>query len=396
MLYDHEIDLRSTEERIKRSSISEENKRLIFEFESYCFAQGLKIARVLKHLTELKVWTEMLGKDFKAATKSDVMKLVEYIERSDRAARTKEDYKVLIRKFFRWLEKGDVVDWMQISAKKDSRKLPEDMLSEEEIEKMINACAHPRDKALVACLYESGARISELGDMKIKHAGFDPNGAVLMLDGKTGMRRVRIISSAPYLAAWLDNHPFKDDREKSVWVGIGTVSRNEPMKYDAIRFQLKDIGKRAGIKKRIYPHLFRHSRSTHLAKYLTEAQMKQYLGWVQGSSMAAIYVHLSGRDVDNALLKMHGMAPEETREVKMSPKKCVRCSTMNAPTSKFCCRCHAALDLSAAIDFDKERNAVMVELFDLMSKDPSIMDLLKRQMAKNAGIDSSALSISHQ
>jgi len=40
------------------------------------------------------------------------------------------------------------------------------MLSEEEIERMINACEHPRDKAMVACLYESGTRISELGALR--------------------------------------------------------------------------------------------------------------------------------------------------------------------------------------------------------------------------------------
>ncbi|VVB87296.1 Tyrosine recombinase XerD [uncultured archaeon] len=201
-----------------------------------------------------------------------------------------------------------------------------------------------------------------------------------MVDGKTGMRRVRIIFSSPYLATWLDNHPFRDNPEAFVWVGIGTVGRNEPMQYGAIRMHLKRIAEKAGIKKRIHPHLFRHSRSTHLAKHLTEAQMKQYLGWVQGSSMAAIYVHLSGRDVDSALLKMHGMVIEDMKEVKMSPKKCVRCSTMNASTTKFCCKCGAALDLLAAIDVDKERASLSMELMDLVSQHPEIMNSLKGHM----------------
>ena len=71
------------------------------------------------------------------------------------------------------------------------------MLSEEEIKKMIEACENPRDRALVASLYESGTRISELGNIKVKHVKFDHYGAVLMVDGKTGMRRVRIIFSSP-------------------------------------------------------------------------------------------------------------------------------------------------------------------------------------------------------
>jgi integrase/ribosomal protein L40E len=377
MLYNHEMNLRTTEERIRNSKICEANKQLIFEYESYCFAEGLKIARVLKHLYELKMLAELFGKEFNKASKQDVMKVVGDIERNDRSESTKRDYKILIRKFFRWMEKDEVISWMKIPTRNDTRKLPEDMLSEEEIEKMINACEHPRDRALVASLYESGARISELGNLKVKHVKFDQYGAVLMVDGKTGMRRVRIIFSSPYLAIWLENHPFRSNPEAFVWVGIGTVGRNEPMVYGAIRMHLKRIAEKAGIKKRIHPHLFRHSRSTHLAKHLTEAQMKQYLGWVQGSDMAAIYVHLSGRDVDNALLRMHGIITEETKDVQMSPKQCTRCSTMNSPTTKFCSKCGLALDIKTALEIEEKSSNVTMDFMQAAKRDPKIVDLMK-------------------
>ena len=42
--------------------------------------------------------------------------------------------------------------------------------------------------------------------------------------------------------------------------------------------------------------------------------MKQYFGWVQGSKIASVYVHLSGRDVDKALLRLNGIEVEEYRE----------------------------------------------------------------------------------
>jgi integrase len=379
MLYNHEKSLKATEERIRDSNISISNKQLIFEFESCCFAEGLSIARILKHLTELKLLADMAGNDFKNIDRQSMMNLVGHIERMKRAERTKQDYKKLIRKFFKWMNKGDLVEWIKIS-RKDSRKLPEDMLSEEEIEKMINACEHPRDKAMIACLYESGTRISELGDIKIKHVKFDQYGAVLIVDGKTGMRRVRIIFSSPYLATWLENHPFRDNPEAFVWVGIGTVGRNVPLQYGAIRMHLKRIAEKAGIKKRIHPHLFRHSRSTHLAKHLTEAQMKQYLGWVQGSSMAAIYVHLSGRDVDDALLKMHGIVTDEKKDIQMSPKKCTRCNVMNSPTTKFCSKCGLALDIKAALEIEEKSSETTMDLMQAARNDPKIMDFMKMFM----------------
>jgi hypothetical protein len=81
----------------------------------------------------------------------------------------------------------------------------------------------------------------------------------------------------------------------------------ESMRYDAIRMRLKKISKKAGINKKIHPHLFRHSRCTYMANYLTEAQMNAYFVWVQGSGMPSVYVHLSGRDVDDAVLKANGV-----------------------------------------------------------------------------------------
>ncbi len=76
--------------------------------------------------------------------------------------------------------------------------------------------------------------------------------------------------------------------------------------------QLIKISRKAGINKKIHPHLFRHSRATYMANYLTEAQMNQYFGWVQGSGMPAVYVHLSGRDVDDAILKANGFTKPES------------------------------------------------------------------------------------
>jgi len=77
---------------------------------------------------------------------------------------------------------------------------------------------------------------------------------------------------------------------------------------------LKSVAQKAGIDKPINPHHFRHSRATDLAKKLTEAQLCQYMGWIQSSREAATYIHLSGRDMDKAILTLHGLAEEETEE----------------------------------------------------------------------------------
>ena len=97
---------------------------------------------------------------------------------------------------------------MTIKEKLVNSKLPEDLLTEDNVLEMIEVANHLRDKALVATLYETGARIGEMATLKIKHVHFDDFGAQLTMAGKTGMRRVRTVFCVPYLSSWLATHPL--------------------------------------------------------------------------------------------------------------------------------------------------------------------------------------------
>src|SRR5208283_6213305 len=187
--------------------------------------------------------------------------------------------------------------------------------------KLAETANNIRDKAFVLVLYETGCRIGELLTLRLKNITFDQYGAVLRVNGKTGDRRVRIISSAPILASWIELHPTGKSPESMLWYSNwrNPKKRMKNLSHGTTYLILKELAKKAGIQKRIYPHLFRHSRATALANKLTESQMKEHFGWVQGSDMASTYVHLSGRDVDNALLKLQGLVQvEETKSEKLN------------------------------------------------------------------------------
>jgi len=223
-------------------------------------------------------------KDFKEMGQLDVQALVAQIERSDRADSSKTQYRFVIRKFFRWLQgEANAASWIKAKAKLKSRKLPENMLTESEVKAMIEAADHPRDKALIAVLYDSGCRIGEIRRPEIKNVTFDQYGAILAVSGKTGARRVRIIFSSSYIASWLDIHPQKGDNNAFLFVKINGRNRDQQMAHNTILKIISNAAAKAGIEKRVHPHLFRHSRSTELAQHLTEAQMEEHLGWVHGS-----------------------------------------------------------------------------------------------------------------
>ncbi len=170
--------------------------------------------------------------------------------------------------------------------------------------------------------------------------------------GKTGGRRVRIIFSAQALAQWMNHHPASDDPDAPLWTNLEGDGRILRLEYATCRKMLNEAAARCHIKKRVNPHSFRHARASTLANVFTEAQMNEYLGWIPGSRMPAVYVHLSGRNVDNALFKLNGIKTENEVNQEghpLKPLQCERCNEINPPTNKFCSRCGAPLDLQTAI-----------------------------------------------
>ncbi len=329
------------------ANVLAENKILTRQFIALWLAKGCTRARAVKLVYGLRKLSRLLGKPFNLATKDDLIGLVGRLDAEELSVCTKYDIKVILKTFYRWLKGEDEqypkeIAWLKPRLKGQRHKLPEELLTEDEVLRIAQAATRPRDKALVLVLYESGCRIGEMLTLKVKHVSFDEFGAVLRVTGKTGDRRVRVISSAPALTSWLEYYEGSNDPEAYLWPPRSNNNKETglPTVHQSVCKMLEVLSARAGVKKHVHPHLFRHSRATALATKLTEAQMKEYFGWTQGSSMAATYVHLSGRDVDKTLLSLQGLAkPVEALEDKMRIAFCQRCREKNAPTAKFCLRC---------------------------------------------------------
>jgi len=370
-IYNIKKKLETQIKKIKESDkISEKDKELILKFYDECYSQGLSDTRVLFYVSKLWMLAHWCDKDFDQLTKEDIKSLVRRIETNNYTEWTKQNYKVTIKKFWQWLdgyewrskEYPDKVKWISLAIKNNNNKSPE-ILTKEEIKKLVKACSNLRDRALVSVLYESGCRIGELLGMRIKDVDFDDYGAIISVTGKKGSRRIRLISSVPHISNWLENHPNKDDKNAFLWTTITNKNHGNRISYQYARTKLKELAEKVKIQKDVNPHNFRHSRATHLANKLTEAQMKILFGWTQASKMAATYVHLSGRDVDNAILRIHGKLSkeEEKKEEELKAIECPRCHHENSPESDFCGRCRLPLNEKVAMEL-KEREKEFLKM----------------------------------
>ena len=370
------------------TEISEENKKTILKFDKFLLSENISIARTLSYLHYSVKYAKMLQKPFSEANIEDIREVIARLNQTRLSENTKKGFKITLKRLYRFIEgitrKGvypGKVEWIKANISNNNKKLPEELLTNEEILRIIQKCDNLRDKTLISILAESGARISEIALMKIKHISFEKNGAKLTIDGKTGMRKILVVTSSVYLQNWINQHPGNDNSESYLW----SNSDGKPLCHARILAILKKAVEKAEIKKRVYPHLFRHSRATFLASRLKDASLKSYFGWVQGSNMASIYIHMNGEDTDNAILELNGIkSKEQETKSELEPKKCFKCNTINEPTSICCKICGISLDKNEAdriIKSDIQRQ-MMDNFMEKLITIPKIKKILLKEMKK--------------
>jgi Site-specific recombinase XerD len=263
---------------------------------------------------------------------------------------------------------------------KVKRKEPPIILSQSEIEKLIDACRNPRDKALISFLYESGCRKGELVSIRLENVTFTEFGATVTIPkGKTGSRTIPVVYSASYLHQWIESHPTKGQSDPIF------CSLQEPFSqfsFSGLKHLMQTLQERTGIKKKVYPHLFRHSRASHLANQFTEQQLKQFLGWTAGSNMAAVYVHLSQRDIQNAVLKSYGIESYTEDKDTFKVGRCPRCKELNPETSAYCGKCGLPLKDDTLEKYEKDMAEIDLEIMKAVAANPKVIEALAAELNK--------------
>ena len=398
-IHHHDRSYETAKNGLEDKKVSKKNKQLILNFINDLILENIAKPRLLNYIHCIKNFAEEIEKDLDKLTIEDLKQYIGELQQNNKySILTKQARKIMIRRFYKWLKTTqnypDIASWINISVSRSERRLPADgdLLTEEDVKKLIKIAKHPRNKALISILWESGARVSEIGNLNLSNVVFDKHGILLTVKGKTGSRKIRLIFSTPYLATWINAHPFNDQKNMPLWLNIGLNNSSKQITYGTINDLLKNVFKQANIKKRSNPHIFRHSRATYMANHLTEFQMNQYFGWVQGSNMPATYVHMSGKEVEHAILEMNGIQTEEKQQhTKLQPRICPRCDTINQHDSQHCGKCGGILDLKYAMEIEeKNENELNMrkesdEMMNLLLKDQEVQQVLLKKLKELKG-----------
>ncbi len=351
-------------------------------------AEGISDSRIATYIQYLILIRRVLGKNLHEYVKDDVVSVLAYYKNGVLKGRYAHNTYVevcrTLKKFFRWMGGEELINWFK-KPKPESNVTPQDLITKEEFERMMKACKNSRDRAMISLFFETGARIGEICNMRIKDVAFDEYGAVIWLPkSKTRRRKLRVVYSAPFLAQWLKDHPYEDG-EAPLWIAL-TRNKGNPLGEYGIRGQIKRIARNAQLRKRVYPHLFRHTRATKLLKEVPESIVNKYMGWVPGSRMIQVYQHLLEEDVEEKILEMYGIKHRDNGK-DLEVQQCPRCMQINDAGSRFCSRCGLPLTEEAVREVEKweKRKVEAIKNLDVLMEVASLKEKLREleEMVKN-------------
>jgi len=196
-----------------------------------------------------------------------------------------------------------------IESPKIGRKLP-DTLSTEEIDCLITAIdlSHPqghRNRAIIETLYGCGLRVSELTGLLISDLFFE-EGFIKVRGkgdkerfvpiGKTAVKFIEI-----YRREWRVHSKVRPEANDTLFLNRRGAALSRAMIFTIVR----ELAQKAGIRKKISPHTFRHSFATHLLENGADLRAIQQMLGHESITTTEVYTHVDNRHLSKVLNTYH-------------------------------------------------------------------------------------------
>lgn len=204
--------------------------------------------------------------------------LVEYQQRGGCSKVTIDNIRRNISSFFSWLEEEDYIlkSPMRRIHKIKTKTVVKEVISDENMEKMRDACDEMRDLAMIDLLYSTGIRVGELVRLNIEDVNMEQRECVVFGKGDKE-RRVYFDAKAKihlmeYLASRTDNNP-------ALFVSLD--GRHKRLEISGVEIRLRQLGRKLSLD-RIHPHKFRRTMATRaIDKGMPIEQVQKILGHSQ-------------------------------------------------------------------------------------------------------------------
>ena len=183
-----------------------------------------------------------------------------------------------ISSFFSWLEEEDYIlkSPMKRIHKIKTKTVVKEVISDESMEKMRDACGELRDLAIIDLLYSTGIRVGELVRLNISDVNMEQRECIVFGKGDKE-RRVYFDAKAKihlmeYLASRTDGNP-------ALFVSLN--GKHKRLQISGVEIRLRQMGRKLSLD-RIHPHKFRRTMATRaIDKGMPIEQVQKILGHSQ-------------------------------------------------------------------------------------------------------------------
>lgn len=243
----------------------------------------------------------------------DLKKFIGFLHEIGLHARTQARIISGVKSFYKYLLLENMIDIDPtdlIEGPKVSRKIP-DTLSFEEIQVILEAMdlsedSGHRNRAMIETLYASGLRVSELVNLQLSQIYSDEG--FLRVIGKNNKERIVPIGreALKHIDLYVNETRRKMeniDKDHSDYVFLNR--RGKKLSRVMVYLIIKAATEKAGIKKKVSPHTFRHSFATHLVEGGADLRAVQEMLGHESITTTEIYTHLDREYLRETLMQFH-------------------------------------------------------------------------------------------
>ena len=336
-------------------------KDFLYERKAKKNLSGGRIALYVNHLIRIK---DFLPCSYDEMTTGAFMEGISKIKTGKRldgdklSSSTVHDYVLSLKVFAEWLVKRnhatipmEEIKEIMVPKAPLMTKTPDDMLTEEEIQKLIGVCENSKERALIACIFDAALRIEDAGYLRWRQIQKLKHGISISTDKKTGTPRYIPCATAwTYLKTWKMDYPalFGIPPEGDNFVFL--TQKGEPYQYSGFQYLMKKFNRKltkqgdTQLAEKLHFHLLRHTKLTFYAKQNMNESILCKIGWGKRSSMVERYVNLSSVDVEQAVMGIAGIKDMEVQKPIFVPGICPHCLCKEVPpTAAYCPDCGSEL-----------------------------------------------------
>ncbi len=176
-----------------------------------------------------------------------------------------------------------------------------------------------------------------------------------------------MVTHRRYLTKWINEHPtWETEDNPTLW--INTRDNGVLKDQHAWGKKLHRIARWAGVTRKVKSHMFRHTKLTDSAPFMTEFTMRKFAGWSPTSNMPATYIHLSGKETDREILQASGIQiPKPKPMFTEIVTLCSHCKEENDLHDTYCYSCGRNLNEEIYVREETKKMAEVLKTNQVMN-----------------------------